>query len=123
MSYRNFTRIETGERDYYPPETLDTIADIYEVTRSSVRAVLDGTGDLVPAGRPAADPEPDIAAGGAAPSDEVAVLMPRIVAENWETNPHVRVLWAMDLPYQSRLALIRQLPGLKGNGGQLRSSG
>jgi len=64
MSYRNFTRVETGERDYYPPETLDTIADIYEVTRASVRAVLDGSGGLVPAGGSAATPKPGILAAG-----------------------------------------------------------
>lgn len=76
-------------------------------------------------GGQAAPPKTGTADSGtaAASSDEVAVMLPRIVAENWDSNPHVRVLWGMDLPVQSRLDLIRQLPGLKGNGGQLRSSG
>jgi hypothetical protein len=125
FSYRTLTRLEKGERDRYPEETLDAVAEIYAVTPGSVRAVIDGKGDLEPSGEgSAAIPKPGIAASGTAGEpDEVAVMLPRIVAENWETNPHVRVLWSMDMPAEGRLGLIRKLLGLPENGGQMRSSG
>lgn len=126
FSYRTLTRLEKGERDRYPEETLDAVAEIYAVTPGSVRAVIEGKGDLEPAdGGSAAIPKPGIAARGTAePPDEVAVMLPRIVAENWE-NPLVRTLWGLDASEEGRLGLVRQLLGqpAEENGGRLRNSG
>lgn len=88
LAYKLIQDLENNDREDFPPPTLEKVADLYEVTRESLRAVLEGDGDL--AALPGSPPHRTRSRPASAPPSPEAPLPAFTRRGGFELPPDIR---------------------------------